>query len=873
MLKEKGEKQQSLRHRWARHYQSFASLAEDQSRGTEKSASTLELSDFQIKKSQETQEKTVRRLVSSIFANGAPSNPRLLDDSSVNREISTIKADLRDFESMIDDSKQNIKKTLKHGTILNDLERNFRNLEANSMTKSAMTDYESKLAHLTVNLQKQQNLFSQHENAFAQLPHMQDLVDKVKGLLMQFIQDKDNLSARIDQQNNRLDQQISGHDEQKSQLDQQKIQLDQQNSDFKKLKEEQQSHHEALIKALDDQKRDFEQLKLEVTGDPEQEVKGLIEYITACGDRIERVEKNLGDFDGEIESIINRIFELESKMSDKAVSAKLESELDNFRERLEGFETNIRLLQEKNIGSDPNTGSVSGDKMDLTESIAKAEDRFRNLEERMEHGEQDAVEKDEIVSGEVGRLEGLLNLQAEETKKLREELLAIRTEAAAAASVVGKQLRPPSPVNSPPRVEESLLRRIPALENDFKEFKDPMTQRTDTIEVLVESLQQRFDNLTTEHLATAIIHQMQVLYPPHPANIQNELVQTKGRLGVVEHQMMPALWSEVTKFNVRIDQVGQMTSNLRTELFNLVEQKFKDSNTLKSGAHNYNEMESRVSNLVNEFHARSLQVEQKFAEFTKESAESIDNLRKAFEGFKTSLDSQSLQINGLLRDMTALRSENASNMTSINETLREMGLRLQTGEEEFLKELPSIHADIALLNQHTQIKHPLVIAAIVAAQMQEQTEGQEQEQQHGKEQEQPASVAGAIDPMPSKPQHASEQLAAAAVSPPATEAKGLTSPNDNQNVQQSPSASRSENVSKNSPAPPTLKRHRVPDNVDLDDDDPDDSSQDVRPMKIHRRRGSIHQIRKDQESRVATAPSTTTTMTPTTRPGSSSRAG
>lgn len=847
MLKEKGDKQQSLKHRWHKHYRSFASLAEDQRRRTEKSASTLEQSDLKIKKSKETQEKAVRRLVSSILANSGISNPRSLEDSSVNREVSKIKADLQDID---DDTQKNMKKIQKHGTILEDLERNMRDLAANSMTRSAITDYESKLAHLTVNLQKLQNLFSQHENAFAQLPHMQDLVDKVKGLLL-FYQDKDDLSARIDQQNIRLDERISQLDLQRSQLDQQKNLLDQHQTQINELQDKERDHYEVLQGTIHDQIRDLQQLKLEVIGDPEQEEKGLIEFIKAGSDRIDKTADNMRKFDEEMETIVDRVTKLESRMPEKLAFAKFESDLDGLKEQSEKLESNLRLLQEKSGKSDANMGSVFSENMDLTEPITKVHDRLRNLEERMESSEQDAIEKDEMVSSEVDRIEKAVKLQEEEINRLREQISALRSEIAT-VPVVSQPLPPPSPVNSSPTVDESLLQRIPALENDLREFKDPITHRTDTIEVLVESLQQRFDNLSTEHLATAIIHQMQILYPPHPGNIQNEFVQTKNRLNAID-QHIPALWGEIPKFHARIEHVAHMTTNLRTELLDIVEQKIRN-NFAKSGPHDYNEVEGRVSNLVNDSHGKFLQAEQKFADFTRESADSIDNLRRTFEELKTSLDAQSLQLAGVLNDVTALRAENVSKVTSINESLREMGVRLQSREEDLLKELPSIHADIALLNQHTQINNPTVLAAIAAAQQQEQSKGQKQEEQRS------ASI-GAIDPALHEPQRTTSDHSADLS--PATEETNSSSFNDNSNnIQQSPGALPSETPPKDTPPQSTtLKRPLFSDDQATHAGDADDSSQDVRPMKIQRRRGSYNQ----KEVRVATPTSSTAT-----RPGSRS---
>lgn len=870
LLKEKGARQQSLSNRWQKHHRSFASLAEDQGRRTEKHTSTLEQSDLKIKQNKATQEKAVRRLLSSLLTDTGVSNPRLLDDSSFNKDIPRIKEDLRDFE---DELKQNMKQTQMHASIFHDLKQDFRDFASSSMTRSAMTEYESQIARLTVNFQKLQNLFSQHEPEFAQLPHMQDLVDKVKGLLLQFYQDKDEFLARID--------------EQKSRLDEQKSQLDEQNTQFNNFQNEERGHYETLQESFDNQKREIQELKelkegfdnqkreiqelkREVVGDSEHEAKGLIEFVEEGRNGMRKVANAMEEFDNEMERITNRIIKLELDMSQKLAFANSESGLDVFKEHSENLETKVRLLQEKDSELDAKMNNV------LADSTVNVHDRLKGLEERMDQSERDALEKDEMVSSEVDKVEQsvkrqeesmkqreesmkqqeesmkqqeeLMKRQEEEINRLREQISALRTEIAA-APVVSQPLPPPSPVHSTPAVDESLLQKIPTLEKDFKEFKEPMTHRTNTIEVLVESLQQRFDNLSTEHLATAIIHQMQQLYPPHPAHIQNELAQNKTRQNTMDQNIL-ALWGEIHRINPRIDQVAHMTPNLRTELMEFIERRVK--NTAKSGSHDFKEVEGRVTNLVKDSHEKFREAEQKFADFTKESAESIDNLRNTFDGFKTSLDAQSLRVTDVSNEVSFLRAENVAKMITMKENIREVIDQLQNREEELLKELPSIHADIALLNQHTQIKNPAVLSAIAAAQQQEQTEEgqqQEQEQEHVNE-EQPASVAGAIDPeqqqqqqqQPPEPRSPTSDDHLVILVPP-------SSPNDNNNddnvVQQSPNPPpREETPSSNSPMllSNILKRPRLAEIQDTyDTAAQDDSSQDVRPMKIQRKRGSNNQ--------------------------------
>lgn len=863
LVKEKADKRQSLRYRWHKHYQSFTSLAEDQSRGTEKSASTLESSDLKIKKNEETQEKTVRRLVSSIFANNSLSSPRSIEDISVDREISIIKADLRELKILSDNTKQNMRKTSKHGAIAEDLEQNLRDLAANSMTKSAMTEYESKIAHLTVNLSVLQNSFNRHETAFAQLPHMQDLIDKLNGLLREFGQSKeqnDDLSSRIDQQNARIDQQNARIDQQNARVDQQNAKTDQQSSQFQVLSEQEEKRYKGLRDDLDVQTKNLQLLNLEVTGNPEEEVKGLIEFITDGGSRIDKTENALKNLDSELESFANDMEQLKSKMLEPSVTAELVSDLDALKERFGNVEANMQLFQEKESKSTFNTVDSFDGKTDLADSNMQVQEKYTALEEKLASIEQQQDEKDDMVSAEVERLEGLLKMQADETKQLQQEILGLRPKTA--APVINQSLHRPSPIGNSPKVEELLLLKIPALETDLKEFREPLLHRTDAIEVLVESLQQRFDNLSTEHMASAIIHQMQTLYPPHPGNVLNEFTQIKNRLGIIDNALYH-IWGELAKFHGRIEQITQMTTGLKSEMQENVERRLKDLGVKNgSGDQGFHAIEGRFSNLLQDSQQKSALAEQKFADFTVQSAEGYSKLHKIFEDLKASFSDQSLKLLSVADDMAALRADHATYKSSVNDTLREMGVRLQNGEADILQELPSIHAKIALLNQHTQLNNPTVLAAIAAAQQEEQQEEPEEQQQ---QQQQRSSVAPNTDPPPPGLQPLNKPTVIPAAAPlPATET--LPSPLDKQPPAEVPPSKPSP---KDPPQPTTqkaLKRTRDSlnknkDNHDHDDDDPHDTSEDSPPMKVQRRRES------SSSHKAASSASASATVTATDRPG------
>lgn len=800
LVKEKADKRQSLRHRWEKHYRSFASLAEDQSRGKEKTASSLELSDSKIKENEADQEKTVRRLLSSIFANTMGSNPRLLEDSNVNREISTIKADLRDMKSALNDPKQNFKKKLKHGTIPDDMEQKMRDLATNSMTKSAMTEYESKLAQLTVNLSILQNSFSQHETAIAQLPHIQDLIDKLNSLLLEFGQTKeksDDLSTRIDEQNIRL-----------------QILSDQQNNQIQVRSDEEEKRYRGFNEALNAQKENIQLLTNEVTGNPDKEVKGLIEFITEGVERDNKLQNAVRSLDGEFgnftlktEKLENEISELKSHLELPKIS-NLAEDLVGIKERLGKLELSMPPFQAQQPA--PDADAVSAGK-ELTDSNKKVEEKVTNVEDKLAAIEQQQEEKDEMVAGEVERLDLSLKAREDEVKHLKAEISALQSQISILAT--NQQPQPPPLAQTLHKVEETLLQKMKALEHNLKQFKDPLSNRTDAIEVIVESLQQRFDNLSTEPLATAIIHQMQKLYPPHPGNVRDELNNLKNRDNMID-SAIHSVWQEFRKVNSRVEQQAQHMAEVKKEILDNVERKLQDF-AIKNGS-SAQDMQAVERRLTNLFLGKINEGELKFADFSRQSTDSHHNLYRTFEEIKQVVTDESIRLRNAVDDIAAVRAHHVSQKASIIEILETMEFKHTKGEQNIMKDLTAIHAKLKLLDK---IDPSDAATATVAA-------GTEKQQQ----QQDPTSVLPTIETATADPKLAVEETEDSDAPLTASKSKAPTKKALRDNTT-------SDRSVKGTPATKEVKRAR--ESTTGTGGNETDSSGDARPVKVRRRgRGS-----------------------------------
>ncbi|KAL8790848.1 MAG: hypothetical protein Q9195_006173 [Heterodermia aff. obscurata] len=115
---------------------------------------------------------------------------------------------------------------------------------------------------------------------------------------------------------------------------------------------------------------------------------------------------------------------------------------------------------------------------------------------------------------------------------------------------------------------KAIKQEVDGLQSKFELFKESTTDTTSNHETFIDSLRQRFDNLTTDHMVRNIIYHMQLLWPNHPANVLNQLTHLHQRQTQTEHQLRDV----VTLTEAQRRQIDSRT----TELANLLEQARKE---------------------------------------------------------------------------------------------------------------------------------------------------------------------------------------------------------------------------------------------------------------------------------------------------------
>ena len=106
--------------------------------------------------------------------------------------------------------------------------------------------------------------------------------------------------------------------------------------------------------------------------------------------------------------------------------------------------------------------------------------------------------------------------------------------------LLGSQ-RPPTPPPPPPTLplapDQALQPRLEKVEAGLKSFQASTTDRVDSVDLLIENLLQRFNNLSTEPLMMNIMHQIQKMYPFQSEHVQRELASIHGRMQQIDRFM------------------------------------------------------------------------------------------------------------------------------------------------------------------------------------------------------------------------------------------------------------------------------------------------------------------------------------------------
>ena len=174
--------------------------------------------------------------------------------------------------------------------------------------------------------------------------------------------------------------------------------------------------------------------------------------------------------------------------------------------------------------------------------------------------------KDAGVAAGFESIEESLNKQLEETARLKNEVRLVR-QSQASHPILN---HPPTP----PFVGASTSPRL----SDHQKLQDveitlrKLTKTIQTLELFVNSQQQKFDGLTSDRIVQHMVHQMQQMYPHHPGNLVGLAHQSAAKLQMVDSYLgtLPGRFSNIesqfaarASADSRIEEISQFTVESR----------------------------------------------------------------------------------------------------------------------------------------------------------------------------------------------------------------------------------------------------------------------------------------------------------------------
>ena len=171
-----------------------------------------------------------------------------------------------------------------------------------------------------------------------------------------------------------------------------------------------------------------------------------------------------------------------------------------------------------------------------------------------------------VVEGFESIEEGV-NKQLEEMARLKNEVRLVR-QSQASHPILN---HPPTP---PPFAGASTSPRV----TDHQKLQDvettlrKLTKTVQTLELFVNSQQQKFDGLTSDRIVQHMVHQMQQMYPHHPGNFVSLAHQSAAKLQIVDSYLgtLPGRFANIesqvaarASADSRVEEISQFTVESR----------------------------------------------------------------------------------------------------------------------------------------------------------------------------------------------------------------------------------------------------------------------------------------------------------------------
>lgn len=651
-VKARLERQSLEKDRWQKHYHGFATMAEEQSRQLRKSQVSSDRSEEAIRKLEEIQEKAIEGMASCMVAAGSNGkSPPLLEEDTRSRhlekEVGALKDDICGIMKRLDNATQDVARINQDSTRTNQsindrvsfqrnrLDEQIQAMRQDHVTKQTLTATESKIAETTVNMSKLQ-------------VKQDELNDQILKL-------REQLKALPSEKHDKLDDKVAKMEDQINSLNSLAF-------DVSKVKEDIFS----ISGNVTEQTEKFKELNDFVTGDENSGETSLTDIvkesdskITKHADALQNLNDELGELNNlkeEFTCLAARITKMEARPSMQPSAPSDQPKLSN------GLNTEIAVLKGE-------VARITREQQEKDDIVAEEFDRLGNLlsqkNEEVERlrklwDNQETSIKDikdqisnlnsqSVAAKEVERLSKLSEHHDVFIKNVNDQISNLRSQSFAA--IPRKSITPSPQANGVRSPEEPVLRqKIEELETSLKQFKEFSREKMAATEVFVVSQEQRFNNLTTEHMAKSMIDQMQRLYPPHPGNVMGEIHQVKGRQQAIE-ELFRAFQGRLESISNFLAPAHQIQAQLHTML-NLQTDVKKIFEILAQTEQNRNSAIKEVKDLIQDHSIKIESFVTDIAAIKKQQLSAVETSRTELNAMRSDL-----------RDIEATTIKECSNLT------------------------------------------------------------------------------------------------------------------------------------------------------------------------------------------------------------------
>lgn len=689
-VKARLERQSLEKDRWQKHYHGFVTMGEEQSRQLRKSQVSSERSEEAIRKLEEIQEKAIEGMASCMVAASHGKSPPLLEEDTRSRhlekEVGVLKDEIYGTMRRLDDTVQDVARINQDSTRTNQdisrvndkvsfqrsrLEEQIQAMCHDHVTKQTLTATESKIAESTVNMRKLQVKHDELND------HILKLREQLKALPSKKHDKLDDKVAKMEDQVNSLNSLAFDVSKAKEDIFRMSENASKKETDTRNLKTNLESHIKDFQNLKDDvteQIEKFKELNDFVTGDENSEEKSLTDIVKEGDSKITKhadALRNLNDELGELNDLKEEFKSLGARMTKMEARPSMPPSTPSDQPRLSsGLNTEVAILKEE-------VARITREQQEKDDIVAEEVDRMGNLlNQKNEEVERlsklldnqevsiknmndqiSNLNSQSVAAKEVERLSKLSDNQDVSIKNMNDQISNLRSHPVAA--IPRKSITPSPQVNGVRPPEEPVLRqKIEELETNLKQFKEFSWEKMATTEVFVVSQEQRFNNLTTEHMARSIINQMQRLYPPHPANVIGEINQVKGRQQAIEELFRA--------FQGRLERLSNFLA---------------PTHLIQVQLHTIPNLQTDVKKIFDSL------------------AQTEQNSNSAIKEVKDAIQDHSIKIESFATDITAIKEQQLSAVeTSITE-LDAMRTDIRDIEATTIKECSNVTGEIAALSK------------------------------------------------------------------------------------------------------------------------------------------------------------------------------